>query len=300
MSVHAISAKQDRAGRGIALILLAWLMFATVDTTVKWLVLAGLAPFQLAFLRYAISFGLTLIVGARSGRLFGKVTVFQAGLLFLRAALLVTATVCNFYALRFLSLTVTSAIMFSSPIIVCALSVPLLGEKVGPKRWGAILLGFSGVLIVVRPFGEAFHPATLLIVFCATAMALFSIITRRLSGEIAPQVMQSYMGAMGTLVLLPFAIPAWQNPASATDWSLCFVIGASAWAGHEIFARAHLFAPVSTLMPFSYSYLAYMTVGSWLIFATLPDALTVLGAGVIVVSGLIIWRQEAMQEPRHE
>lgn len=300
MSAQDISAKQDRAGLGIVLILLAWLLFATVDTTVKWLVLAGLAPFQLAFIRYAVSFALTLIVGAGSGKLFGRVTAFQGGLLFLRAALLVSATVCNFYALRFLSLTVTSAIMFSSPIIVCALSVPLLGERVGLRRWGAILLGFAGVLTVVRPFGESFHPASLLIVFCATALALFSIITRRLSGEISPQVMQSYMGTMGTLVLLPFAISTWQHPASPSGWLLCFLIGASAWAGHEIFARAHLFAPVSTLMPFSYSYLGYMTIGGWLIFATLPDTLTVLGAGIIVLSGLIIWRQEARQEPTHE
>lgn len=299
MTAEGITPRQDSAGFGIALILLAWLLFATVDTTVKWLVIAGLAPFQLAFLRYAVSFTLTLLVGTHSGRLFGRVTKRQGGLLFLRAALLVSATVCNFYALRFLSLTVTSAIMFSSPIIVCALSAPLLGEKVGLRRWGAILLGFVGVLTVVRPFGEAFHPASLLIVFCATAMALFSIITRRLSGEISPQVMQSYMGAMGTLVLLPFALSTWQQPAQPMDWLLCLLVGASAWAGHEVFARAHLFAPVSTLMPFSYSYLAYMTVGSWLIFATLPDALTVVGAAIIVFSGLIIWRQETKREALH-
>jgi len=296
MTAESTSPRQDSARFGIALILLAWMLFATVDTTVKWLVLAGFAPFQLAFLRYALSFALTLLVGAGSGQLFGRVTPRQAWLLFLRAALLVSATVCNFYALRFLSLTVTSAIMFSSPIIVCALSVPLLAEKVGPRRWGAILLGFIGVLAVVRPFGETFHPASLLIVYCATALALFSIITRRLSGEISPQVMQSYMGAMGTLVLLPFAIPTWQNPSQPLDWVLCLLMGISAWAGHEVFARAHLFAPVATLMPFSYSYLGYMAVGSWLVFATLPDTLTVLGAGIIVLSGLIIWRQETKHD----
>lgn len=296
MSVQDISAGQDRAGSGIALILLAWFLFATVDTTVKWLVVAGLAPFQMAFLRYAIAFAITLMLGARSTKMFGRVTPVQAGLLFLRAALLVVATVCNFYALRFLSLTVTSAIMFSSPIIVCALSVPLLGEKVGPRRWGAILLGFIGVLTIVRPFGESFHPATLLIVFCATAIALFSIITRKLSGEVSPQVMQSYLGAMGTLVLLPFALLTWQPVEQPLDWFLCAMVGISAWAGHEVFARAHIFAPVSTLMPFSYSYLVYMTIGGWLIFTTLPDTMTVLGAGIIVISGLIIWRQEAKQD----
>lgn len=300
MNAEGVTTQQDSVSFGIALILLAWLLFATVDTTVKWLVLAGLAPFQLAFLRYAIAFALTLLIGARSGQLFGRVTPPQAGLLFLRASLLVSATVCNFYALRFLSLTVTSAIMFSSPIIVCALSVPLLGEKVGPRRWGAILLGFIGVLTVVRPFGEAFHPASLLIVYCATAMALFSIITRRLSREISAQVMQCYMGAMGTVVLLPFAVSTWQQPGQPTYWLLCLLLGASAWAGHEVFARAHFFAPVSTLMPFSYSYLGYMAVGSWLIFATLPDALTVLGAAIIVVSGLIIWRQETKRGSLHE
>lgn len=300
MSIRDTTIKQDRARLGIALTLLSWALFATVDTTVKWLVLTGLAPFQLAFLRYAVSFGLTLSVGAGSGRLFGRVTPQQAGLLFIRAALLVSATVCNFYALRFLSLTVTSAIMFSSPIIVCALSVPLLGERVGPRRWAAILLGFAGVLTVVRPFGETFHIASLLIMYCATALALFSIITRRLSGEIAPQVMQSYMGSIGTITLLPFAIATWEAPTSLNQWLLCGLIGASAWAGHEVFARAHLYAGVSTLMPFSYSYLAYMTFSGWLIFATLPDAVTLIGAGIIVVSGLIIWRQETKAEQLYE
>ena len=299
MRAGGTAARQDRAGLGIALILTAWLLFTVVDTTVKWLVLAGLAAFQLAFLRYAVSFGLTLIVGAGSGRLFGRVTALQAALLCLRAGLLVSATVCNFYALRFLSLTVTSAIMFSSPILVCALSVPLLGERVGPKRWFAILLGFAGVLGVVRPFGEEFHWATLLILYSATALALFSIITRRLSGEIAPQVMQSYTGAMGTVVLFPFAIWTWQTPTGSEQWLLCLLFGACAWGGHELFARAHLFAGASTLMPFSYSYLANMSVASWLVFASLPDAPTVLGAGIIVLSGLIIWRQETRSRVPH-
>lgn len=93
--------------------------------------------------------------------------------------------------------------MFSSPVIVCFLSVSVLREQVGPWRWGAILLGFIGVLIVVRPFGQTFHPTMLMIIYNATALALYSLMTRKLSGIVAVDTMQFYMGLVGTFVLLP-------------------------------------------------------------------------------------------------
>lgn len=294
MSLRGTATRQDRAALGIAMMLSAWVLFSLVDTTVKWLVLAGLPATQLAFVRYAVAFSISLSVGAGTGQAFGRIDRRQAALLLLRGGLLVSATVSNFFALRFLPLSVVSAIMFSSPILVCALSVPLLGERVGPWRWSAIFLGFAGVVFVFRPFGEDFHWASLLILYNATALALFSIITRRLSGEISPQVMQNYMGALGTVALLPLAIWTWKMPASPLEWALLPAIGAFAWAGHEIFARAHLFADASALMPFAYSYLIYMSLAGWVVFSEVPDGLTVAGAGIIVVSGLIIWWRETM------
>ena len=150
----------------------------------------------------------------------------------LRAALLMSATVLNFFVLKYLSLTLTSAILFASPIVVSALSGPLLGEKVGPWRWFAILMGFVGVLVIVRPFSEAVHWTAILMLWNPVAFGLFSILTRRLSDVVAADTLQFHVGALGSVILLPFAILTWQNPRDharlgVAVWDRCACMG---WA----------------------------------------------------------------------
>lgn len=289
---HLAVARRDDPGRGIALILLAYLLFAVTDTTVKWLSVVGLPALQLAFMRYAVH--LVLSTGPMLGRDHSGFTAppRQAAAMLLRGALLLISTTCNFVALAYLDLTMTAAIMFSSPIIVCALSVPLLGETVGRWRWGAILVGFAGVLIVMRPWGAEFHWAALASLTAATCLALFSIMTRRLAGVAAPRTMQLYAGLVGTVTLAPAAWLAWQTPPTALDSALMVAIGASAWAGHHFFGQAHGFAPASVLMPFTYSFLIYLAVAGYLVFSTVPDAMTMLGAAIIAAAGLVIWWRE--------
>lgn len=292
MAEATLAPRQDRLGLGIVMMLGAWFLFSLTDTTVKWLVVAGVSAMQLAFFRYAVALGLSLARGAR-GPLLPPLSRRHLALLLLRAFCLISATALNFIALRYLSLTVTSAIMFSSPIIVCALSGPLLGEQVGPRRWAAIVLGFIGVLIVIRPLGAEVHWSAILIVYNATALALYAIITRQLSGVISPQTMQLTMGAAGTLALLPLAVLTWHSPDTGAGWVLMVAVGALAWAGHELFARAMLYGDASTLSPYQYSFILYMTVAGFLVFGDLPDLWTLVGAAVIVVSGLIIWKRES-------
>lgn len=292
MSRLAIAAVEDRARLGIVMMLVAYLIFTFIDTAVKWLVLAGYHSVQLSFMRYAGAFVISAGLIARGGVDLERFSTEQPVLVLVRGALLLSATVLNFYVLTFLPLTVTSAIMFSTPIIVCALSMPLLGERVGPWRIAAIFLGFAGVLVVIRPFGEQFHWAMLLTLYNAFALAFYSIITRKLAGVIASHTMQFYMSALGTFVLLPFAIWTWVPLETAFDWGLMIGLGLWGWAGHELLTRAHVYAPAHTLMPYTYSFMLYMAAGSFLVFGDLPDQMTVLGAGIIVVSGLIIWFRE--------
>ncbi len=292
-----IPANQDRAKLGIAMMLAAYLLFALIDTSVKWLVLAGLHAFQLSFMRYAGHFAISLALIGRGGMSFERFATRRPALVVLRSGLLISSTLFNFIALNYLPLTVTSAIMFSAPIIVSALSMPLLGERVGPVRWMAIVLGFAGILVVMRPFGEAFHWAELLTVYNAFALALYSILTRKLSGQVAPQTMQFYTGALGTVVLLPMAVISWSMPASPRDWALMLALGLWGWGGHELLTRAHGFAPANTLMPFTYSFMIYLTISSYLVFRTVPDQWTMLGAAIIVISGLIIWAREGHNAP---
>jgi len=277
---------------GIILMVGAWLMFSWVDTGAKWLAIAGLPAFQLAFMRYAGHFVISIGVIAKDGLKVERFQTVHVWQVISRALLLVSATLSNFYALQFLPLTVVSAIMFSSPVVVCFLSVSMLREQVQPWRWGVIILGFIGVLIVVRPFGTAFHPAMLMIIYNAIALALYSIMTRRLSGVVAVETMQFYMGLVGTLLLLPFAIWTWTQPESVWGMIVLISLGVLGWAGHQLLTNAHRFGTANQLMPFTYSFLLFVAIWGYLLFGTVPDFGTILGAAVIMCAGLIIWRRE--------
>ena len=274
----------------------AYLFFSVIDTSVKWLVLAGLPAFQLAFMRYLPHFIISTLLVLRQGVSLSSFQTDHLGLVLARGFLLASATLFNFITLNYLSLTVTGSIMFSAPIIVCALSWPLLGERVGPWRWFAIILGFMGVLVVIRPFDAAFHWIALLNVYNAFSLALYSIITRKIAGVVAAETMQFYMGAFGAITLAPFAIWVWQAPGGTLEWGLLIGLGIAGWAGHEIFSRAHSYAPANTLMPYTYSFLLYLAVASYIVFNDVPDRWTLLGAAIIVISGLIIWRRTARKE----
>ena len=155
--------------------------------------------------------------------------------------------------------------------------------------------------MVIRPFGESFHWAAILTCYKAAALALYSILTRRLSGIVATETMQFYMGFLGTVSLLPKAIWTWVMPHSLLEWGLMCSLGVWAWAGHDLLTRAHGFAPANTLMPYTYSFLIFLTVESYLVFADIPDGMTLTGAAIIMLSGLIIWKRAQIRQthPSH-
>ncbi len=289
------------ATAAVLMMLFANFMFAAADISAKLLLGAGYAAVQLAFFRYAVQLAVTsgVLVGLRGRGLAAARPLLPV--LCLRASLLVLATIFNFLALRSLSLAIASAIMFSAPIIVCTLSWPLLGERVGRVRWMAVALGFAGVLVVIRPFGEGLDPAAFLMLLAAAGLALYSILTRRLSHDVEPLVMQFVLGLTGTVALAPFCLLRWMVPAEAFDLALMVLLGLLAWIGHEFLIRAHRIAEASYLMPYSYSYLIYMLAGGLAVFGDLPDIWTVLGALMIAMSGLTIWRREiALRRTRAE
>ena len=281
----------SRLGHAIALMLLANLLFSFVDTSTKWLSGTGVAVLQLAFMRYAVHLAITGVDMGRVPRV--ELPWRLHGLVALRSFWLISATVVNFYALGQLPLSVTAAILYLAPVITCLLGWALLGERIGLGHIGAIIFGFAGVLIIVRPFGEEVNLYALLMLYPATAMSLYAVMTRHLSGQVRTGMMQFYTGVLGTLVLAPVGFIYWQNPDSILGWVLLFSIGAFAWAGHEALTRAHAYAEASTLMPFGYSFVIYLSLAGWLVFGNVPDAATIIGATVICAAGLIIWRLRA-------
>ena len=111
--------------------------------------------------------------------------------------------------------------------------------------------------------------------------------------------MQIYVGAIGSLALLPVVLVIWKTPATPAEWAIMAGIGLYAWAGHELFSRAHIHAEANVLSPFGYSFILYVSLGGFLLFGHVPDAMTFLGAAVIIASGLIIWWRETYVRRRH-
>ena len=287
----AVSPIESRANLGIMLVLASQLVLLLLDISAKWLSIEGMPTSEIVFVRYGVHVFLLLL-------LFLPVTglrLFVSNnwkLEILRGVCLLGTTGLNFLAMRYLPLTVTSALMFTSPLMVCALSGPLLGDKVGWRRWLAICVGFAGILIIVRPGSEAFQPAAFLILGCAVFLALFSILTRKLAGVDTAQTQQFYAGATPIVLLLPVAFNDWVWPSMPISWIAFFIMGAAGLAGHFLNSVAHRFATPATLAPFSYLSLIYLALASWLIFNQPPDQWFILGVIIIVLSGLYIWRRE--------
>ena len=282
---------ESRANFGIALVLAAQLVLVVLDVSAKWLSVEGLPTSEIVFVRYGMHMALLLL-------LFLPVTgksLFISNnwkLEILRGACLLATTGLNFLAMRYLPLTVTSAIMFTSPLMVCALSGPLLGDRVGWRRWLAIGIGFVGILVIVRPGSEAFQPAALLSLGCAFFLALFSILTRKLAGVDTALTQQFFAGATPIVLLLPVAFTDWVWPSQPISWVAFFAMGAAGLGGHYLNSVAHRFAAPAILAPFSYLGLVYLSIASWLIFNQPPDQFFIVGATIIIASGLYIWLRE--------
>ena len=292
MAGLATRSNEDRPFAGIALVLVAYFLFSFVDTGSKWLGLIGLGALQLSFMRYFGHFIITFGMMAKTGFSRDVFVSDKLGLVIVRSIFLMLATVLNFIAIRYLPLTLTSTILFSSPTIVCALAWPLLGERVGPWRWFAICIGFVGILIVIRPFGESLHWAVFLSLGNALFFSLYLILTRKLADVVAADTLQFYTGFVGTIVLLPFGLAEWQNPQTGLGWIVLLSLGPIAWFGHGLLIRANNFAPASALTPFGYSFILYVTVWSFFVFNHKPDVWTIIGACIVISSGLIIWARE--------
>lgn len=287
----AVRPNEDRRPLGIGLVLCGYFFFTVIDSCAKWLSLGGLPTTEVVFIRYASQFILVLAIFAPA-RGTSLVTTRAPWLEIARGLCLMGSTVANFFALRYLPLTVTGSIAFTMPLILCALSIPLLGETVGWRRWLAICVGFIGVLIIVRPGTAAFHPAVLLSLLGAAFSAFYMLLTRKLAGVDAVTTQQFYAGLVATVCIAGFAIGGWTWPQDAAGWTAFGLIGAAALIGHQFLTTAHRFAPASVLAPFGYLQIIFMTASSWLIFGQPPDIWIFVGAPIVIASGLYIWLRE--------
>jgi drug/metabolite transporter (DMT)-like permease len=273
--------------RGILLMLATMLIFVVTDTTAKWLTRSYPVPqvvwarFAFAFVFVAVLLGPRALAGLCSRRL---------GLQLARSALQIASTTTFFFAVSVLPIATAVAVSFLQPLFITALSVPLLRERVGPRRWAAVGCGFAGVLVIVRP-GTAMEVAVLLPVATAAASALYYIATRVVSRTDPVTTSLFYTALLGTLASSAVLPSVWTTP-DALGWCLLIAIGLLAGLGHLLVIQAYGNAPASLLAPFVYTQLIWATGLGWLVFGDLPDAWTLAGALIIVGSGLYVFHRE--------
>jgi drug/metabolite transporter (DMT)-like permease len=279
----------------LGLVIAGGVLFVIMNTLVKFLT-TELNPVMLTWARYFFHVGFVVVVFPRSllGVLRADRIAFQIG----RSVLLLMATITNFIALALLPLAEVASIIFLAPIFVAGLAVLVLRERVVAWRWLLIGLGFSGALIVVQPQGGTFGPGAAAALACAFFYALYQI-TTRIVREAQPIVSLLYGGLVG-IVVLSLVVPFhWQAP-TAIQWLLFIAIGSLGAAGHLLVIMALQRAEASKMAPFTYVQLLWAMIASYVVFADLPSATTVIGAGVIVTSGLLLYRldlAEAAQTP---
>ncbi|MEM9552347.1 MAG: DMT family transporter [Pseudomonadota bacterium] len=277
----------------VALVLGANLLFALVDTSTKWLIGAGLTVLQLAFLRYALHFLVTIAEGTIRRQRMPRLSPRVWALVVLRAFFLVSATIANFVALGHLPLAVTAAILFLYPVLVCLFARAILRETLGARQVMAVLVGFSGTAIILNPFGAEVNWYAILMLYPASAMAIYIVLTRLLADQVPALVLQFNTGLLGTVALAPIGLWAWATPSGPAEWSLAMLIGVFAWAGHELLTRAHHSAEASFLAPYGYSFVLFLIVAGWIVFGDVPTPMTLLGAVFIAVAGVLVQRRRA-------
>ena len=275
----------------IVFIIVAHIFFTFIDTAAKYAVLAGVAPFFAAWMRFAVHLALVPIL-LRGWRNPGRFRAASLPAHVLRGLTLVGSTIFNFFALQSLQLAETTSIFFFAPMVITALAGPLLGEWAGWRRWLAIFVGFIGVLVITRP-GVGVLAMGHVYALCAMLSNCFYIImTRRLSATETPESLILYSALAPAILLLPTLPFTAALPQEPWHWLVLLSLGLFGAVGHWFLIRAYRLATASALAPYPYLQMVWMIAAGWLVFGQLPDGWTLAGAALIVASGLYIVHRE--------
>lgn len=274
--------------------LAALLLFSVQDALSK-LLARSYDPLEIAFMRYLTMLVLMLPFVLRRR---GVLRSYMPGRQLVRGLAMLGATLFFILGLSHLPIAEATAIGFVSPLFVTALSIPMLGETIGPRRWVAVVIGFLGVLVVIRPGASAFDPAALFPIASSVCWALGLVLTRTMHRADTTLTILFYSTLIGfslSGVAMPFL---WRTP-DLQALALMTGQGILSTIGQALLIAAFGRAGASVLAPFSYSQMLWATALGYVLFNTLPDALTWTGAAIIVASGLyILHRERILQQQR--
>ncbi len=283
----AVTARDIRIG--ILLVLGGTALFGCGESVVK-LLARHYDTTQIVWGRYVFHAIVFLAIFARSG-IAAQMRTARPWLQFSRSAILLLGTLLFFSALRYLPLADAVAINFFAPLLVTAFSIPMLKEQVGIRRWIAIMVGFAGVMVIIRPGLGVMHWAAALPLGTAVCYALYQVLTRMAGRTDHARTSLLWSAAVGTVVM-SFLVPfRWTAPDS-WGWLMMAATGCLFGLGHYLLIKGLERAPASLLSPFIYSQLIWATTLGLLLFGDFPDGYSILGALIVTGSGLYVWHRE--------
>jgi drug/metabolite transporter (DMT)-like permease len=274
--------------RGIAYALLAWLLFACMDAGSK-LLAEEYSIVQILWVRFLSLLAVSGSLAIRQGST-GLITR-RFWLQSLRSLMLMVEIGLFIWTITVLPLADAHAILAIAPLLVTALSVPLLGEKVGIRRWSAVGVASIGMLVILRPGFGVMHPMALVALLCACMWSLYQVLTRVVSRVDAPFTTLFYTALLGAIALTVIGPFYWRAP-DVGGWALFALVAVLGASGHYLLIKALQLAPASVLQPFAYTVLVWATLVGFTVFGNLPDLFTVAGALIIVASGLYSFARE--------
>ena len=269
--------------------LLAWVMLPIMDGFAKFLS-SDLPVLQITWARYFFTVAFTLPI---MFFFFRKNLVWtdKPKLQLIRGLILLTANVCFFYSISIISLAKALTLAFIAPLIVTAFSPIFLGEKVGFRRWSAVIIGFIGSMVVIRPGFVEINLASLAALGTGVMYGFYLIITRKLSSSDNPLLTLLLTGVVGAIII-SFVMPfVWIKP-TLNQWYMMAAIGIFACVGHLFIILSLKYADASKLAPFSYFEIVTNIIIGYYFFSDFPDKWTFLGLFIIILSGIYISRRE--------
>ncbi|MBS1302399.1 DMT family transporter [Loktanella sp. SALINAS62] len=279
--------------RGALLAVMAYAIFSTHDVFIKVLG-ASYSPVQIVFFSVLLSFPLAtfqLMRDANPGTLVPRHPYWMA----VRTVAAVSTGFCVFYAFSVLPLAQVYAILFATPLLITILAIPILGEQVRLRRWMAVLVGLAGVMVVLRPGSTALelgHAAALIGAFGA---ALTGLIVRKIGADERPVVLMLYPMA-GNFIVMGAALGFVYEPMPVEHMGMLFVISAFAFAAGLLIIGAYKAGEAVIVAPMQYSQIIWATLFGALFFDEVPDGTTILGAAIIIASGLYIVLRESRSD----
>jgi drug/metabolite transporter (DMT)-like permease len=275
----------------ILLVFGAGMLFSCLDASAKYLVLSGMSAPFVSWVRFAVHVVLALVL-FRCWRNPAMFRVRSLPLQVLRGVFLFGSTFFNFKALETLQLAQTTSIFFFAPMVITALAGPLLGEWAGWRRWLAILVGFVGVIVITRPGVGSFQIGHIHALTAMVSYSLYVLMTRHMGAKETPESLIFYSALAPVVIMLPVVPYTASMPSDAFHLAILLMLGFFGGFGHWLLIQAYRQATATALAPYPYLQMVWMVGLGYMIFGQFPDAWTMVGAGIIVASGLYIVHRE--------